>query len=314
MISPDAIEKSSLMLKIHKTLNFYVNMMHLRWRDFIWQFANPEFERPIFIVGCSRAGTTVVYKVLSMAKGLKSMNKESHDFWINLHPPSEKNWDSHILTEKDVSERDKEEISRFYFRNLGGKRFVDKANLNCFTIPYLLALFPDAFFVYVKRDGRDNINSLIHGWGRPDEYATWSRNLPVDVEIENNSYKHWCFFLFSGWRSFLRSSVEEVCAHQWIAANQAMLASKKGVPQGQWIEVLYEDILKSAADTFREIYKKIDLPFTDSIKRHCETLVANPYNAFSTPRLEKWKEENRERIERIIPLITPTMIQMGYEL
>lgn len=93
-----------------------------------------------------------------------------------------------------------------------------------------------------------------------------------------------------------------------------MLFSKRDIPQGQWVELFYEDILISATTTFKEIYKKLELTFSDRIKQHCEMLVANPYNAFSKPRLEKWKEENLERIARILPLIKPTMVEMGYKV
>lgn len=307
-------EKPNVTLKINKTIDFYADRLRLKWRDLIWPLVNPRFEHPVFVVGCSRSGTTAVYKVLSMAPELASMQKESHGFWNSLHPLSENNYDSHTLTAEDIKERDWREVSRFYFRHLGKRRFIDKANQNCFRIPYLQAFFPDAFFVYVKRDGRDNINSLIHGWGRPDEYAAWSRDLPADIKIENGKYQNWSFFLFQGWRSFMKSSIEDVCAHQWIEANKAVLSSKGDIPQDQWIELFYEDILRSAKTIFGEIYGKLNLSFTDPIRQHCETLTANPYNAFSKPRLEKWKEENPERIGRILPIIKPTMLDMGYEI
>lgn len=306
-------EKEGLIPKIKKNIKFYGSKLRLRGRDLIWPLIKPQFMRPIFIVGCSRSGTTAVYKVLSMAPELASMQKESHEFWNSLHPLSENNYESHVLTAGDVTEHGRREVSRFYFRHLGSRRFIDKANQNCFRIPYLHALFPDAFFVYVKRDGRDNINSLIHGWGRPDEYAAWSKGLPADIKIDNGRYRNWSFFLFPGWRSFVTSSIEEVCAQQWIEANKAALSSKAGIPQGQWVELFYEDILKSSADVFSEIYRRLNLSFTERIKQHCEILIKNPYNAFSTPRLEKWKEENPARIERIIPIIRPIMLEMGYD-
>jgi hypothetical protein len=192
------------------------------------------------------------------------------------------------------------------------KRFVDKANQNCFRIPYLFELFPDAIFIYVKRDGRDNINSLIHGWGKPNEFATWSQDIPADIQIENGTYRQWAFFLFPGWRSFVSSSIEEVCAQQWITANQSVLVSKREIPQRQWIEVFYEDMLTSSTEAFRRIFEKLNLRFTDEIKQHCDSLIEHPYNAFSPPRLNKWKVENRDRIEHVLPLINPTMREMRY--
>jgi hypothetical protein len=311
---PEITEQPTLMLNIRKTLHFYAIMLVQNWRDFVWPLVKPEFDRPIFIVGCSRSGTTAVYKVLGMSPHIASMNKESHHFWNLLHPPEEKNWDSHVLAAENVGERDQDNVSRYYFRTLGARRFVDKANQNCFRIPYLYKLFPSAIFLYVKRDGRDNINSLIHGWGRPDEYGNWSHSLPANVQIENGKYTRWCFFLFPQWRSFLNASIEEVCAEQWIKANEAVISAKPLIPSSQLVEMFYEDILRDPVETFQRVFEKLDLTFTDEIRHHCSNLSLKPYNAFSPPRLNKWKDENREKIERIIPKIKDTMIRMGFNI
>jgi len=298
--------------KIGKTVQFYSRLFLQQWRELTWPLVRHTFEKPIFVLGCSRSGTTVMYKVLSMAKGLASLDKETHDFWNSLHPPEEKNWESHQLGKKDVSDRDRIRVARFFFRHVGMSRFVDKANQNCFRIHYLLELFPDARFVYVKRDGRDNINSLIHGWGRPEEFAIWKHSFPEKVMVDNGRYQSWSFFLFQGWRSLLNARIEEVCAHQWIAANEAILSARTFIPSFQWIEISYEDILSSPVETFQKVFEQLEIPFAGKAKNHCGELLENPYNAFSTPRLNKWKDENRERIERVMPAIQKTMTRMGY--
>jgi hypothetical protein len=308
------LKEASTADKVKKTAKFYSKFLLFQWHNLIWPFVRYRSKRPVFIVGCSRSGTTVVYKVLSMAMELASLQKETHDFWNSLHPPEENGWDSHRLNAAEVCERDRVCVARYFFKHVGMKRFVDKSNQNCFRIPYLLELFPDACFVYVKRDGRDNINSLIHGWGRPDEYAIWSQNLPAEVRIENGTYQRWSFFLFPGWRDFVESKIEDVCAQQWISANQAVLTSKAIVPQRQWVEIFYEDILKSPVAAFRKVYNELSLTFDKKTEGNCESLTSNPYNAFSTPRLEKWKEENPERIRNILPLIRETMLNMDYKV
>jgi N-dimethylarginine dimethylaminohydrolase len=80
------------------------------------------------------------------------------------------------------------------------------------------------------------------------------------------------------------------------------------------IEIFYEDLLSRAPETFMKLFERLEIPFTDDVKRHCNVLSDNLYNAFSPPRLNKWKDENRESIERIIPTIQETMMRMGYRL
>ena len=43
-------------------------------------------QRPIIVVGCSRAGTTLVYKPLSESRKIGSHQRETRDYWTGLHP------------------------------------------------------------------------------------------------------------------------------------------------------------------------------------------------------------------------------------
>lgn len=304
---------SELLLKIDKTLRHYGRGALVGARGAWWDVVRKPLERPIFVVGCSRAGTTVVYKTLSRSRELGSLDRETHDFWIALHPLSEKDWRSHALAQSDAIPRDRDVVSRYFFARTGRLRVVDKNNQNGLGVGYLLALFPDARFVYVKRSPGDNIHSLIEGWGREGEFATWSANLPARVEIEGGRYRRWCFFLFEGWRDYLSASIEEVCAAQYVAMNRAILEASKAVPRGQWTEIQYEDLVRDPVGGFRAAFESCGLRFTAELERHCAGVLETPYNAFSAIRVDKWREQkNRERIERVLPKVADLASVMGY--
>jgi len=228
-----------------------------------------KLNQPIFVVGCSRAGTTLIYKTLSESKYLGSLQKETHDFWAALHPPEQRNWESHEIPVQMACEEDIRYVSRFFFTQTGKKRIVDKNNQNGLSIPYLFKLFPDAHFIYIKRNPGDNINSLIQGWNKADEFGTWSDNLPEKVNIENGKNKQWCFFLAKDWRNHTKAKTEEVCAFQYKSMNEAILNAKKNIPLEQWHEISYETLINNPTQEFEKIFHECSIPFDSHLKQHC---------------------------------------------
>jgi hypothetical protein len=304
---------SELLEKIDKNIRHYGTAAGRAARELRWSIGPVPVREPVFVVGCSRAGTTVVYKTLSEADELGSLQRETHDFWVDLHPLAERNWRTHALTSADASQRDREIVAKYFFRYLGARRFVDKNNQNGLCVPYLHALFPDASFVYVKRSPGDNIHSLIEGWGRADEFATWSESLPADVHIDDGKYRRWCFFLFDGWRDYLKRPIEQVCAAQYVAINEAILEAKAAIPPAQWTEIVYEDLVRDPVAAFRAVWGALGLHFGPRQEAHCCSVLGKPYNAFSPISLDKWKKQgNGARIERVMADVFPTASRMGY--
>jgi hypothetical protein len=299
--------------KVDKTLRHHGRQVSIALRGIWWGVHPVRANRPVFIIGCSRAGTTLVYKTLSEARELGTLQRETHDFWADLHPLQDKDWDTHALAAVDASEHDRKYVTRYFFSWTGNARFVDKNNQNGLCVPYLYSLFPDAFFIYVKRSPGDNLNSLIEGWGKPDEFASWSDDLPAKVAIEDGRYKRWCFFLAEGWRELVSSSIQAVCAFQYNAINMAIIEAKRLVPKRQWTELFYEDIVRDPVGSFRDIFDSCDLDFDERLKCHTQDVLQKPYNAFSEIRVDKWKDgRNREKIARILPKVQQTARAMGY--
>lgn len=298
--------------KLRKTIDYYRSGITRSVRSVAWRLTRRHAQRPIFVVGCSRAGTTLVYKTLSQSEEIGSLQRETHDFWVALHPLQDKHWETHGLGRVDASEDDRRFVARYFYAWTGQDRWVDKNNQNGLCVDYLHTLFPDAIFVYVKRSPGDNINSLIEGWGKPEEFATWSQHLPDAVRIPGG-FGRWCFFLAEGWREYLQRPLEDVCAFQYRAMNSAILTAKASIPGNQWIEVFYEDFLGDPVNSFRKIFVHAGLSFTDELARHCRQVLAVPYNAFSDIRLDKWKDSrNRDRIERALPQVADVARDMGY--
>jgi hypothetical protein len=306
---------NSLADKISKNVDYYSAELQRRLRSARWMITPLPAKRPIIVVGCSRAGTTVVYKTLSESHEIGSLQRETHDFWVDLHPLAQKNWDTHGLTAADASEHDRAHVSRYFYTWTGQHRWVDKNNQNGLCVPYLQALFPDAVFVYVKRSPGDNLHSLIEGWGKPEEFATWSSKLPANVAIDGGRYRQWCFFLAPGWRDLVEATIEDVAAFQYDSTNRHILDAREAIPVGQWIELFYEDLLRDSVGAFRRVFEGCGLAFDARLEEYCSKVLETPFNAFSAIRLDKWRDgANRDRIERALPKVAAIATRMGYEL
>lgn len=304
---------NEFLIKVSKTLAYHARRIQCGVRSLRWALARRPAQHPIIVVGCSRAGTTLVYKTLSESNEIGSLQRETHDYWTSLHPPADTRWDTHALDAGDASPADRDAVSRYFYSWTGHHRWVDKNNQNGLCVPYLHALFPDSVFVYIKRSPGDNLNSLIEGWKKPGEFATWSNDLPAKVAVENGALTQWCFFLADGWREYVNAPVEDVAAFQYTAINQAILDAKASVPAGQWVEVFYEDFLRDPVATFRQVFEGCGLTFDARLQAHCAEVLDIPYNAFSEIRLEKWKDgRNREKVERVLPQVTDVATRMGY--
>jgi len=161
---------------------------------------------------------------------------------------------------------------------LGGdrpRRLLEKTPENCLRLPFLLEIFPDARIIHLTRDGRSNISSA--------------------------------FTLIPGWRELVASPLEEVCARQWMACNEAVLAfcrnEGSGVP---CLRVTYESLI----DRFDEVLDEIAAFAGVELNPHPGGLSES--NIVSPPAREKWRHLHGEEIRRIEPLIAPTMEWLGY--
>lgn len=312
-MSGHEIAMGQFWLKVDKTLRHHARKTLADLRGAWWDRTRLPAERPVFVVSGSRSGTQMLYKSLTESSAIASLNREIYAVWDQLHHPSHKDWESHVLDAADASDTDRERITRYFYAHTGHTRFVDKNNQHGLAVPYLHALFPDASFVYIKRNPGDTLNSMIEGWGMPERFGNWSRELPARVEIDSGRYTRWCHYLPRGWRDYLKAPVEEVCAFQYEAIHRAILDAKGGIPAGQWVELFYEDVVRDPTASLSAVFDRLDLPFDDRLRNHARTLLDKPYDPLFEIRLEKWRQyAHAERIERVLPLLRTIARDMGY--
>jgi hypothetical protein len=296
------------------------NLRELRYqlRGLWWDVARPAMPDPVFVVGCSRSGTTITYETLGAAPQFLKFGWEIPQFWDGLYGPLNNGWHSEAAGAEHARPEHRDAAFRYFYQRLGAGWVLDKTCINVMRVPYLYALFPQARFVFIQRDGRDNISSMIDGWrmGRTDgrfELSLHLGPLPERVAINGGEFKEWAFFLAPGWREYNHASLEEVCAFQWVSANRLALDAKKLVPAEQWIHLRYEDLFERPVEMFGEAFARLGIAFTPELQARCANLQPTSI-VKGRPKRQKWREHNPEAIERILPSIAPVMRELGYEL
>lgn len=123
---------------------------------------------PVFIVGMGRSGTTALGSVLSMHVDVAYLN-EPKALWHSIDDNEDligsysKKTGNYRLSADNADMVKREGISSVYSSLLkltGATKVVDKYPELIFRIPYVLALFPNAKFIILTRNGMDNCHSI----------------------------------------------------------------------------------------------------------------------------------------------------------
>jgi len=308
--------------KLRKLLDPEIRAKNLRAlnqaaRGFAWDLLHPRQPDPVFVLGCSRSGTTVTYETLAASPHFLSLGVEIPEFWDALYGPLNNGWESEAAGAEQARPEHRSAALRYFFQRLGRGQVLDKTCINTLRVPYLNALFPQARYVFIQRDGRDNISSMIDGWrhGRSDGgfgLEPFFGPFPEPVAINGGEFSEWHFFLPPGWRAYNQASLEEVCAFQWISANRLALDAKRLIPKERWVQLRYEDLFERPVEMFREAFERLYIPFDAALRERCSHLAPTSI-VKGVPKKQKWREHNPEAIERILPTIRPLMEELGYD-
>lgn len=143
-------------------------------------------EKPIFILGTGRSGTTILGIVLSIHKEIGYLN-EPKAIWHVIHPHEDiignysRGDAKYRLTAEDATDDMRQRAAQMfgaYLTGTGSKRIVDKYPELIFRAGFVRALFPDARFIFLVRNGWDTCHSI----------ANWSQRLGIQVNGEKHDW------------------------------------------------------------------------------------------------------------------------------
>ncbi len=271
----------------------------------------PHFDRPVIIVSAPRSGSTLLFETLARLPGLWTIGGESHGVFESIRElrPENRGFDSNAVgpgeLRPDVADQLRQhfarllrdERGRLYQRMPAGARpevvrFLEKTPKNALRIPFLNDLFPDARFVFLYREPRGNVSSLMDGW-RSGRFVTY-RDLP------GWSRGDWSFLLIPGWRELSGESLADIAAAQWRESNRAIMEALDGVPSDRWCALSYAEFIKDPARAVSAIadFSGLRVP---AGALPGPSLPLSRYT-LSEPDPEKWRR-NEAEILRILPQV-----------
>jgi len=268
---------------------------------------DPEFDRPIFIVNPPRSGSSLLFETLAQAPGLYTIGGESHNLieGIPAFNLAAQKFASNRLGREHALPAPVQTLRLRFLQSLkdregraptGGRiRMLEKTPKNALRIPLLHAAFPEARFIYLYRDPREVLASMMEAWesGRFRTYPTlpgWTGK------------RAWSLLLTPGWRDLGPLPLNEVVAGQWAAATQVLLDDLDEIAPDRVAVARYDALISDPDAEVRRLCAAVDLDWD----RKLEGGLPLARHTVSKPEDGKWRAREAE-IMAVLPKLEPLM-------
>jgi Flp pilus assembly protein TadD len=272
-----------------------------------WDTLPAVLANPLFIVAAPRSGSTLLFETLAKSDAICTVGGEAHWLVENIPElqPGMANVSSNRLTAEHVTERSRDFIISQIVEHLvddtgtridaGGRRmFLEKTPKNALRIPFFDRIFPGARFVFLWRDPRQNISSIMEAW-RSGRFITYKQLAGFAGP--------WSLLLPPGYQQLSDRSVEEIAAFQWESANRIILNDLEMLDPKRWMSIDYASFL---ADPEGAVMRILDFAMVSPDPALMEYLRAPlPRSRYTqtAPAAEKWRF-NEAEVERVLPSVT----------
>ena len=284
--------------------------------------------RPIFVVAPPRSGSTFLFNCIASAAEVTAFtHREADHIWWRVKPYSGRRALSDYLAPDEVDDDERRRLkASFYveatrhaavrggrFRalpdHLGTRaiRYLDKTISNCFHLQLLIEMFPDAEFVFLVRDPRDNIASMLSGW---HEGRFRKRQLDVAISaVERSSVPYWTYPAPPGWMDVVSWPLHEICAWSWKQHILWMLNRPASI-RAHWVR--YEDIT-AGPEAMEDLFNRLALSWDSDIEAYARSAPLSR-TTVTPPLPGKWRHTRRREIESVLPMIADTAGKIGYDV
>jgi hypothetical protein len=288
----------------------------------------PDVAQPIFIVGTGRCGSTLFHEMLSFHEHVAWLSPS-----CQKHPSSpqlnQRNmrlldvpfvgryarkliypveayafWEHHCpgfsepcrdLTEDDLSVRSAKRVRRALSQVIAERRPRLLIKITGWPrIGFLQAIYPDAKFIHVYRDGRAVANSLLNvffwsGWRGPDNWR-WGELSPEQK---------------ARWHRYDRSFAV-LAGIEWEILMAAQERAKQDLPPGVLLEIPYEELCRDPMAVFENAIQFCGLDWSPRFQSTVQSAEIEDTN-------DKWRQDlSSVQQQQLNDCIQQTLSKYGY--
>jgi hypothetical protein len=250
-----------------------------------------------------------MFETLAASSQLCTVGGEAH--WlvegIESLRPGAPNVDSNRLTAEHASPAIANDIREQILARLkdhtgqalsesGTRRFLEKTPKNALRIPFFNHIFPDAQFVLLWREPRENISSIMEAW-RSGQWCTY----PKLDGFEGP----WSMLLPPGWRSMNGRALEEIAAWQWRETNARILDDLQTLSPQRWTVVQYADLVREPAGAIGKVCAFLGMSVDPALASRVAQPLPQSRYTLTAPAADKWRA-NEAEIAKVLPSVLAT--------
>jgi hypothetical protein len=257
------------------------------------------FDRPIFILSAPRSGSTLLFETLAQSPDLTTIGGESHrviEGISELSMPA-RNWQSNRLLGEDATPEIAEQLAQAFYGALhdregnaaaGTVRMLEKTPKNALRVPFFDAMWPDAEFIFLYRDARETLASMMEAW-QSGYFRTYPR-------LQSWIGLPWSLLLVPGWQELNGLPLPQIVARQWATTIELLVSDLENLPAERVRAVNYSDFLADPAEVVAKLAGSVGIGWDRAIGGQLPV----SRTTVSKPAPEKWRA-----VEGIIAEIWP---------